>query len=357
MRIGLVSTCAVSTPPAAYGGTELVVAELAIGLQELGHEVLIYATGDSQCPGRVIALHEGPVWPPNDEAERAHAAFAFKDLSERDVDIVHVNHVEALPFHGSLRAPCVMTLHHERMDALVDRYCRFPHARYVAISRRQAELTPELAFSGVIHHGLDPAAYTFGEGRGGYAAFVGRFCEEKGVHHAIDASVMADVPLLLGGAPHGLPEAEQYFLQEVQWRIRNAAERVLWLGEVRQKAKLSLLRDARALLFPVEWEEPFGLVMIEAMLVGTPVIAFPRGAVPEVVEEGVTGFIVHSTEEMAARLRSLDGFDRRRCRERAVERWSRRRMASEYVALYESVLAERHSGERSVGRGGALDAA
>jgi glycosyltransferase involved in cell wall biosynthesis len=357
MRIGLVSTSALPTPPDAYGGTELVISELALGLQELGHDVLLYATGDSSCPTRVVSHHAHAVWPPNDDAEREHADFAFADLVSRDVDIVHVHHAEALPFHERVSMPCVATLHHDRVDALVDRYRRFPAVSFIAISRRQAELVPELPFAGVVHHGLDPIAHAPGRGLGGYAAFVGRFCAEKGVHDAIDASVMAGVPLLLGGVPHPFGDAQTYFLTELLPRIRNLSDRVVWLGEVRQRAKQSLLRDACALLFPVAWEEPFGLVMIEAMLVGTPVIAFGRGAVPEVVEEGVTGFIVGTPEEMAARLRSLGRFDRERCRARAIERWSRTRMAAEYVAVYEAVARSRQSGERRVGGGNALDAA
>jgi glycosyltransferase involved in cell wall biosynthesis len=357
MRIGLVSTSALPTPPDAYGGTELVISELALGLQELGHDVLLYATGDSACPTRLVAHHARAVWPPNEDAEREHADFAFADLSSRDVDIVHVHHAEALRFHERVSVPCVATLHHDRIQATVDHYRQFPDVSYVAISRRQAELVPELSFAGVVHHGLDPSAYTLGRGLGGYAAFVGRFCAEKGVHHAIDASVMAGVPLVLGGVPHPFGDAQTYFLTELLPRIRNLSDHVMWLGELRQKAKQSLLRDACALLFPVAWEEPFGLVMIEAMLAGTPVIAFDRGAVREVVEEGVTGFIVETPEEMAARLRSLGDFDRARCRARAIERWSRIRMAADYVAVYEAVARSRQSGERRVRSGNALDAA
>lgn len=358
MRIGLVSTSALPTPPDAYGGTELVVSELALGLQELGHDVVLYATGDSTCNANTVSFHAHGVFPPNDEAERAHAEFAFTDLPSRDVDVVHVHHVEALPFHDRVNAPCVATIHHARDEKLVQRYAQFPDVGFVAISHRQAELLPELPIAGVVYHGLDPDAQPLGRGLGGYAAFVGRFCAEKGVHDAIDASVMAEVPLLLGGVPHPFGDAQTYFLTEIQPRIRNLADHVLWLGEVGRTAKQSLLRDARALLFPVAWEEPFGLVMIEAMLVGTPVIAFRCGAVPEVIEEGVTGFLVDSTEELAYRLRTLGEFERARCRARAAERWSRRRMAADYVAVYEQAVARsREGGERRRRRGNALDAA
>lgn len=346
MRIALISTSAVSTPPRGYGGTELVVAELAKGLRALGHHVIVYATGDSTCAGELVAHLPAPVWPPDREAEEAHAAFAFADVSMRDVDIVHVNSPHALTYSISCPVPCFATIHHARDERLVGKYGAHPAVHLVAISKRQRDLHPELSLAGVVHHGLDPAEYPLGGGLGGYAAFIGRFCEIKGVHHAIDAAVRADVPLILGGAPQAIEESETFFLQEVQPRIRCNDERVLWLGELRQQAKVSLLRDARATLFPIGWEEPFGLVMIESMLVGTPVIAFPHGSVPEVVEEGLTGFIVRSTEEMAARLHQLDHFDRERCRERARSRWSTDRMAAEHVALYESVLRSRGTPRR-----------
>ncbi len=336
----------------------MVVAELAGGLRALGHHVLVYATGDSTCAGEIVSHLPASVWPPSPEAERAHASQALADVANRDVDIVHVHSAEALSYHRACAAPCVVTMHHARVDGLVPHYLSFGDAHLVAISARQRELHPELAFAGVVHHGLDPAGFAPGSGASGYAAFIGRFCEDKGVHHAIDAALAADVPLLLGGVPSpALDDSERYFLTEVQPRIRANDERVIWLGELRHRAKVSLLRDACALLFPVDWEEPFGLVMIEAMLVGTPVIAFPRGAVPEVVEDGVTGFLVGSAREMADRLRRLSGFDRARCRRRAEERWSAMRMTTDYVSLYESILRRRDDSPRRRSAGGVRDAA
>lgn len=353
----MISTAALPTPPEGYGGTETMVAELARGLVDLGHQVVVYATGDSSCAGDVMARFPVGTWPPSDAAEQEHAAFAFGDLSRRQVDVVHVHSAGALRAHRGCSAPCFLTMHHDRQAELVSLYRSFPEVRLVAVSERQRALHPELAFAGVVHHGIDPGAFDFGGGVTGYAAFVGRFCEDKGVHLAIDAALAADVPLILGGAPRpAFDDAERYFLTEVQPRIRANADRIMWLGELRHRAKVALLRDARALLFPIQWEEPFGLVMIESMLVGTPVIAFDRGSAREVIEEGVTGFIVGSEREMGARLRQLKGFDRARCRERAAERWSTARMTAEYVALYESALRAR--GDRPPrSAGGVRDAA
>lgn len=343
MKIGLVSTCALPTPPSGYGGTELVVAELAHGLVELGHDVVVYATGDSSPHGRLRFLESSPVWPPSVEAAQRHARFALDELGRSDVDVIHLNDWAALSMLDGVRAPCVITLHHERDDALIEAYAS-SGAALVAISRRQAELLPELPIAAAIHHGIDPSLYPLGEGGGGYAAYLGRFAPEKGTHHAIDAAVRAGVPLLLGGNAHEV--ARDYFEREVLPRLYRHRGLVRSLGEVAHEPKLELLRGAEALVMPIEWEEPFGLVMIEAMLVGTPVIAFARGSVPEVVEEGVTGFVVRSVDEMARRLGQLRAFDRARCRRRATERFGYPRMAREYVELYRRLTTRRVSAAR-----------
>jgi len=189
----------------------------------------------------------------------------------------------------------------------------------------------------IILHGLDPDLYEAGHGEGGYVAFLGRFAHEKAPHFAIDAARRAGVTLRMGGGVH--PPDRPYFEREVRPRMEDGKGGIEWLGELSHVPKLSLLGGARAMLFPIDWEEPFGLVMIESMLVGTPVIAFPRGSVPEVVEDGVTGFVVRDVAEMAERIRQLGSFDRARCRERAREQWSSLRMAREHVALYERVLS------------------
>jgi glycosyltransferase involved in cell wall biosynthesis len=228
-----------------------------------------------------------------------------------------------------------MTLHHERVQKLVECYHDFSAITYVAISQRQADLVPELAIRDVVHHGLDPDFYDAGDGAGGWLAFVGRFAEEKGPHFAIDAALAAGVPLRMGGKPHA--PNQQFFEREVQPRLARAGDRVVWQGEVSLAPKLEMLRGARATLFPIQWEEPFGLVMIESMLVGTPVIAFARGSAPEIVEEGVTGFLARDVRDMAARVADVGAIDRARCRERARERWSSMRMAREYERIYEAI--------------------
>ncbi|HEX4445586.1 MAG TPA: glycosyltransferase family 4 protein, partial [Polyangiaceae bacterium] len=324
MRIALVSSCAVACPPRAYGGTELVVAELAKMLTRLGHDVTTFATGDSEPAGRLRYKFEKPVWPPYESAELRHAAHAWGEITETPgaFDIVHTHQAPSLALASIARQErTVYTIHHCRDEHLLDLYSDFPDVAYIAISRRQADLVPEMHVEDVILHGLDPDLYQAGDGKGGYVAYLGRFAREKGPHFAIDAARRAGVTVRMGGGVH--PPDRPFFEAEVKDRLAQAGGAgVEWLGELSHLPKLSLLAGARAMLFPIDWEEPFGLVMIESMMVGTPVLAFPRGSVPEVVEDGVTGYIVHSVAEMADRIRQLGSFDRARCRARAMDRWS-----------------------------------
>jgi glycosyltransferase involved in cell wall biosynthesis len=339
MRIALLSTCALSVPPPAYGGTERVIAELAKQLTRRGHDVTVFASGDSRPEARLRSHFPKPIWPPDEMAELRHAAFAWRDILRTDgpFDVVHAHTAPSVAFSTvCLSPPTLMTLHHERVDNLVECYRDFSSVTYVAISQRQADLLPELGIQHVVHHGLDPEFYDAGDGAGGWLAFVGRLAPEKGPHLAIDAALAARVPLHIGGKPHAPNEV--FFEREVRPRLARAGDRVKWQGEVSFAPKLDLLRGARATLFPIQWEEPFGLVMIESMLVGTPVIAFRRGSAPEVVDDGVTGFLVRDVDDMAARVAEVGAIDRRRCRERARERWSSARMARDYEAIYASLV-------------------
>ena len=337
----MISTPFVSVPPPRYGGTELIVAELVTGLAAAGHEVTLFATGDSRAGENVSvrARFDRPRWPPEAYVELDHAGFAVEEIlgDGRGFDVVHAHVPAALPFARMLEAPMVYTVHHDDGEeyAKLRSLYRRSRAHFVAISDRQRALMEELGAARVIHHGLDPACHRFGAGDGGYCAFLGRFAREKGPHYAIDAARAAGVPIRLAGAPHW--RDHDYFEREIGARLCKPG--VTAIGEVGGRDKRDLLADACALLFPVDWEEPFGLVMIEAMLSGTPVLAFGRGSVEEVVEEGVTGYICRDADEMAARLRAIGRFDRAACRRRALERWTAARMVRQYVALYESVRA------------------
>lgn len=349
LRIAMIAPPFVAVPPVRYGGTELVLGALVEGLAARGHQVTLYASGDSTASGELRAYFERAVWPPDAHFELVQAATAAWDLLERrDVDLVHAHTASALAFAPLLRCPMIYTVHHDLLEgcnALMRAAGGRAALTCVAISHRQ-RLRLEGIPAEVIHHGLPPSRYAPGSGKGGYAAFLGRFAREKGVVDALDAARAAEVPLHLAGCPH--PADAGYYRDEVAPRM--GAPGIRWFGEVGHESKVRLLGNAFATLFPVEWEEPFGLVMIESMLCGTPVIAYGRGSVPEVVEEGVTGFIVDSVAALAARLRQLRGspFDRNRCRAAAIARFGSERMVSAYLGLYGAAVAHASASEEAL---------
>ena len=347
MHLAVVSTPFLSTPPKDYGGTELVVSDLVEGLVERGHSVMLYATGDSHTTAELRALYPEAQWPPDPLCDVDHVTWALQQATEAGVELVHVNSMAALAaarLCPGLRV--VYTIHHSHEPSLSAFYARFPEVQYVAISADQRSREPELARCRVIHHGLDPERYAQSEEPGDYVCFVGRFAPEKGLHTAIDAAALAGVPIRVAGQVH--PPYRSYAERELVGRL--SAPHVQYLGAVGMAQKIPLLRDARALLAPIAWDEPFGLILIEAMLSGCPVVAFPRGSVAELVEPGTTGFVVESMEEMAAVIAPggpVDRMSRRACRIRAAERFSRDRLVADHERLYTSVLAGRERRGRS----------
>ncbi len=341
MRIALISTPFVSVPPATYGGTELVVHELAEGLIDRGHEVTLFATGDSRTSGELRALYDTVRWPPDPLHDLDHVSWAMSIAMEEDFDLIHAHSAAALALRRFLprNVPLVYTIHHERDEVLSSFYSRFPDPWYVAISADQRRREVPLPKARVIHHGLDSDRYQWTDQPGDYVAFVGRFARVKGPHTAIDAAREAGVEIRVAGEVHEVDR--EFGDREMAWRL--TLPHVRNLGLIGMDRKAPLLRDARALLAPIEWNEPFGLILIEAMLSGCPVVAYPRGSVPELVEPGVTGFIVNDARELAETIRPggpVDDFDREACRRRAVERFNRDRMVEDHEQLYLEALEE-----------------
>jgi glycosyltransferase involved in cell wall biosynthesis len=337
MRIAMVSTPFVPVPPRDYGGTELIVYELAEGLLDRGHDVTLFATGDSRTRARLHAFHRRAVWPPEPFTELDHVSWAMREVAAGDYDLAHVHSASALAMSRLMPGtPLVYTLHHEHEPALSQYYARFPELQFVAISADQRGREASLERCVVIHHGLDPARYRWSEHTEPYVCFVGRFARVKGPHVAIDAAGLAGVAIRVAGDVH--PVDRDFAAAEMEPRL--VQPHVTLLGCIGTEQKVPLLCHARALLSPIEWNEPFGLILIEAMLSGCPVVTFRRGSVPELIEQGVTGFIAGSLEEMARLIRPggpVDHLDRRLIRERAADRFSRDRMVGEYERLYQSV--------------------
>ncbi len=340
MHIAMISTPFVPVPPRDYGGTELVVYELVEGLLDRGHEVTLFGTGDSHARARLRSLYPHGQWPPDPITDLNHVSWAMQQIAEGEYDVIHAHSAAVLAVARlTPHIPLVYTLHHTHEATLSDYYKHFPDVHYVAISADQRRRETGVERCTVIHHGLDPARYHWTDEPEPYVCFVGRFAREKGPHTAIDAAELAGVPIRIAGDVH--PPNHDYFHAEVEPRLRRP--HVSSLGCIGTAQKVPLLRAARALLAPIDWEEPFGLILIEAMLSGCPVVSFGRGSVPELIEPGITGFIAGSMEEMADLIRpggAVDQLDRRRVRARALRRFSRERMLLEYEALYRSVVAE-----------------
>ncbi len=349
MRIALVASVGVTVPPqapgGAPGGAESVIAELAKMLTRLGHAVVVYASGDSH-PGCALNWRiPSATSHASAQRELRHLAYAWGDIATRSqpFDIVHAHHPEALAVRGDSHVPTVFTVHHDRDEALFEHYSEFPDVCYVATSDAQVSRMPELQFRAVVRSGLDPDDYQSSDTTGDYCAFIGTLGAEDAPHLAIDAARLAGVPLKLAAEEHTAQPA--YFAEEILPRLDAAGGAVRWLGNLSAGERLVLQQKARALLVPSGCEEP--LSAIEAMLSGTPVIAFARGNALDVVDDGVTGFLVRDAAELAKRLREVGALDRARCRRRAIERWSSVRMATEYEGLYEALLRAQRKGKDS----------
>ena len=335
MRIAQVAPLAESVPPRLYGGTERVVAWLTEELVALGHDVTLFASGDSATSAKLV-----PVLPralrlgrPRSDPMAAHAALletvaqhaASFDLIHSHMDWLHLSLLSRLgvPF---------LTTTHGRLDlpGLSDMIRRFPSAPFVSISNNQRIPLGQTNWIGTVHHGLPINAFSPNFGSGQYLAFLGRLSPEKGPDAAIRIARAAGMPLRVAAK---VPRGEhRYFKHHLEPEIDGNF--IQLIGEVNDRAKQDFLANAAALLFPISWPEPFGLVMIEAMACGTPIIAYPCGSVPEIIDHGVNGFIVNNETEAIQATMRLNELDRRTVRSTFEQRFTARRMADDYLRYY-----------------------
>ncbi|HEY1813664.1 MAG TPA: glycosyltransferase family 4 protein [Kofleriaceae bacterium] len=338
LRIAQVAPLYESVPPARYGGTERIVSYLTEELVGLGHDVTLFASGDSQSRARLIApcaralrLAKVPdPMPPH--------YLMFEEVYRRkgEFDVVHF-HVDYLHFPITRRAGSMthVTTLHGRLDLphVCDLYREYREMPLVSISEAQRKPLPEARWIATVPHGIRPGLHREGAG-GGYLAFVGRISRDKRPDRAIKIADAAGLPLRIAAKIDAADAA--YFKHEIEPMLKSP--RVEFLGEIDEAAKGELFRGARAVLFPIDWPEPFGMVMIEAMACGTPVIAFRNGAVPEVIDDGVTGFIVNDLDHAIAAVKRVGELSRHAIRERFESRFSAVRMANEYVDVYRKLI-------------------
>jgi glycosyltransferase involved in cell wall biosynthesis len=348
MRIAQVAPLYESVPPRLYGGTERVVSYLTEELVALGHEVTLFATGDSRTGARLVSVYpEALRLAAHPVDDVALSVLMLEEVARQadQFDLIH-SHLEYLHLPILARASVpVLTTPHGRLDQphwpMLAR--SFPDAPLASISDSQRAPIPDARWVGTVHHGLPEDAYRASSwASGGNLLFLGRLSPEKRVDRAIEIAGRAGLPLRIA-AKVGEPD-RPYFEEVVRPLLR--APHVEFLGEVDEEQKEVLLREAVALLFPIDWPEPFGLVLIEAMACGTPVIAFRHGSVPELVEDGATGAIVQTLDDAVGAVERVAQLDRRAIRARWEERFTARRMACEYLALYEQLLAGRRSETR-----------
>jgi glycosyltransferase involved in cell wall biosynthesis len=335
LRIAQVSPLYESVPPPRYGGTERVVSYLTEELVRRGHAVTLYATGDSQTAARLVPCAPKALRldPPADPVLWHHLALeaAYADAGAFDVIHAHTDYL-TLPFARAAAAPTLLTLH-GRLDLPdLDRlFARYPEVDLVSISDSQREpFGEDVAWAGTVHHGIPLAGFPFEPEPRDYLAFVGRVSPEKGLDLAIRVAEAVGMPLRVGAKVD--PVDQQYF--EAVIRPLLASPLVEFIGELDEASKAELLAHARALVFPIDWPEPFGLVMLEAMACGTPVVARPCGAVPEVVDDGVTGYLALREADFVRAVRAVERLDRRACRDHVARHFSVERMADRYEALY-----------------------
>lgn len=344
MKIALLAPFEESVPPYKYGGTELIVYHLAQILSKK-HSVFLLATGDSKTKAKLV-----PIFPRSIRKEKVSQdmkireslkyvgmAKVVQELKRINPDVIHNNiGWRFLPFAPLFKSPVITTLHGPLnipyQQFVYGQFRKFP---FVSISNSQRKPFKVLNFSATVYNGIDIRQFHFNnKPKGGYFAFLARMSPEKGPIQAIQAAKKAGVKLKMAAKVDAVDK--EYFEKKVKPLIDG--KQIKFIGEIGPKEKDEFLRNAKGLLVPLQWEEPFGLFMIEAMACGTPVIALKRGSVPEIVTNGKTGFIVKTTDQMVQAIKKIGLIDRRECRKRVEENFTAERMVSEYEKVYEKIL-------------------
>jgi glycosyltransferase involved in cell wall biosynthesis len=347
MKIAQVAPLCESVPPRLYGGTERIVSYLTEELVDLGHDVTLFASADSVTRARLIAhASEALRLKKNCEDMLAPHLIQLKEVIEMSVefDIIHF-HTDYLNFilEDQLKTAHLTTLHGRlNIQELQELYNKFSHQPVVSISNHQRIPLPQANFVGNVQHGLPEHLFKQGNGDGGYFAFIGRISPEKRCDRAIEIAIATNTPIKIAAK---IDKADrEYFETEIKHLFDHPL--VDFIGEINEMQKQEFLGNAKALLFPIDWPEPFGLVMIEAMACGTPVIAWNMGSVPEIIEESKTGYIVNTVEEAVRKAENIHLMDRSLIRKIFEEKFSAKRMAMDYLGIYKKMILNKEGDKR-----------
>jgi glycosyltransferase involved in cell wall biosynthesis len=345
LKIAQIAPLIERIPPKKYGGTERVIHALTEALVKRGHDVTLFASGDSLTSAKLRS-----VFPRSLREAKIRNLYNLNDLTLLNIgiayqlsgqfDLIHDhNGLFSLPTANICPVPVVMTIHGPITASNKPLYRAMNKPAFVAISKSQAQTAPkEMTISGVVHNGLDLEGYPFSAENDGYLLFVGRICMEKGTHYAIDIAQMLNLPLIIAAK---LDQTDvPYFNEYIGPRLSDAgiSQQIRWIGEVNEEERNRLMSKALCLLHPATWKEPFGLTLIESLACGTPVVGFNKGSVPEIIKNGLCGYVVEDEEEMVNAVLNIGKIDRKQCRKYAVENFNSNLMADRYEEIYRRLI-------------------
>lgn len=346
MKIAHIAPCWGRTPPTMYGGTEAIVSLLTEQLVHLGNDVTLCATGDSITSGKLWSWFMSPTSGYQFTDEIVHAVKAYNFITENNFDIVH-NHTyyvgEALLSLSSV--PSLTTFHGAYYSQGVDFHKAFSSTHsYVSISRQQQRLMPQLNWVGNVYNALKVEEFPFEKEKDDYLLFVGNITPWKGPHVAVQVAKLLGRRLKIAGPIQQIQsnaprDAQSYYEEEIALYVDGTS--IEYVGEVNFAQKIELYRYATALLVPIDWEEPFGLVMIEALACGTPVVAYARGAAPEIIDQGCVGFVVHNVDEMVEAVKNIKQISAWACREHVQQHFDAKVMTEQYISIYQRIIDQK----------------
>jgi glycosyltransferase involved in cell wall biosynthesis len=350
MKIAMLVPIVESIPPEKYGGTERVVYHLTEELVKMGHDVTLFASGDSKTSANLLSVYPKSLRQPGSLAEEIYGPNGYTMLNiglcyymQDQFDVIHDHHnIISNPTANLSQTPVVMTIH-GALDvdpAHVSLYEATDNINYVSISKSQQEPAPNLNWIGNVYNGTISDKMPFSSTSDDYLLFVGRMSPQKGLHHAIEVAKRLDLPLIIAAKLENSREHQIYYKEKIEPELN---DKIRWVGEVDETERNKLMTKALAFLHPVTWREPFGLTLAEAMCCGAPVVAFGLGSIPEIIDHKKTGYVIApgDVDGMVEAVRNIKKISRARCRQHTLANFSTRKMAENYVAVYQKAILKK----------------